>query len=444
MAAAIGIGEKEKEKDKERDNDKPKAESQSKSPEPIDLQPQTIEEEPKETKSADDAAVTSEPEEQTTESSKEPPPMTLPKTAFLQAAPVGIAKPAAQPTSPSSLTGETSPKEQGRVSSWFKSKFGRRSSRAAKDNEGVAPSKLIKSPNTAPTIAGKHISEPINSLPLDPSKATPGFGTDNIPHIAAAVNTTESNTEKPKEEGSSTAIEPTTGLPIDTSQSIPGFDTDDIPHVPNRDSAVPSEAVTGPDTASTTYSSTIPDHHQSRTDTNNSEREIALAGRGGLAQHPTTAAASGVPAGVEIQEETQGRDSSSISSLSSSSAEPFGSSSIPQSPQPPHPSGAVIGSTSARGRSHPPNAQELEQERTEVSPIDEPPNPVPATVVRRKPRALAPTTTNDSSPAEGEEFEEARDAFDTEAVPTLPLPPKIGTGGRRDSPVRETRFIEEL
>ena len=429
MAAAIGIGEKEKDKDKE----KPKAEPKGKSPEPIDLQQHAIEEQMLGTKPADDVAVMSEPEDPLIGDPKEPP-VEIPKTGTVQTTIVGTSKPVTEFPGPSSPTGETSPKEQGRVSSWLKSKFSRRASRTAKDNEGAAPSKVTKSTISAPIHIEKQPAEPMANLPVDPSKATPGFGTDNLPQIAAATESDDNQNEEDNTKPT-TVIEPITRLPIDISKTNHGFGTDEIPHIANRDSAVPSEAVTGADTASTTYSSTVPDQHQSRTNTNNSEREIALAGRSGShQQHPTTSATaathSNLLAAEGIDEHSHERprrdstdnDSSSISSLSSSDAEPFGttSSTIPVSPLPTGgPSNAasapIIGSTAPRGRTIP-----------------------------------SPEGEGEGEEKEEEEFEEARDAFDTDVV-GLPLPKprfaeegKTAVGRGRGSPVRETRFIEEL
>ena len=417
VAAVIGIGEKDKEKDKS------KLEKKGKSPEPIDLEPQSNEgaapaKEPNKT------IVLSEPDPRSSEVANLP--TETPKAGILQAATVGISEPAQvaaeQPTSPSN---EGSPKEQGRVSSWFKSKFSRRASRSTKSDDTSVPSepaKLTKATRSPPKDSRP--IELITQLPVDPSKATPGFGTDNIPHIAAAADNDDEDiaTESKYE-------------------NLRGKDVGSSAIAPSSASAAPSEAVTGSaalDNESTTHSypaSAVPDHLQSRADTNNSERDIALAGRQ-QQQIPiaTSTAAAVTDEGAWLRshdhppphQRRSSESSSSISSLSDSDASgeypAFGASNAHQ--------------PLTHSEVHNSKAQDVD-----ISPVDSADREI-----ARQTSATAHTISGSSSQEGQEEFEEARDEFDTQEVLHPPWPRYLEDGGavRRNSPVRETRFHEEL
>ena len=394
MAAAIGVGEK----------DKATPQPEKKSPEPEQAKseassgPSSVEskELPTAVKKKTSSVSRSSANEQSKPEFPPHPAVVIPTTMT-------------ETTVTGGQSREVSPKEQGKVSSWLKSKFSRRASRTIKPED--APTKAGKAPEPAsPVIKEEQIftrtTEPITGLPVDPSNATPGFGTDDIPHVKPA---TASEVDGSEAKDKAIVIEPTTGLPMDTSKSSPGFGTDNIPHIAavsegpastaqavspvppvEADAAQAKENFADPDTVTTA----TPAHSTLATsDPNSSERDVAPAGRD--------------PPPAPLRRERS--HSTSISSLSSD--EPTTTTTTNTV------AGAKLKSEIAASRGRPMSG-EAEGEGLRKG-----------------------SNATQGSSVGGEEFEEARDAFDAEQ---LPLPSFRAAEGRRDSPVRETRFKEEL
>lgn len=183
---------------------------------------------------------------------------------------------------------ETSPKdkEQGKVSSWLKSRFTRRGSRSIKPEDtpirsAEAHERLSsgKHEETTPTV----VMEPVTGLPLDSRKAEPGFGTDDIPHILTAESTEieyprnavtgQSSLYSDVIPGTSSDMAPVTVViegPKQNSSPVSPVEAETAA-VEERfaDPSAPGPAMTYP--ISTPFNPTV--------DLNSSERDVAMAGR---------------------------------------------------------------------------------------------------------------------------------------------------------------------
>lgn len=458
MAAVIGVGEREKDKDK-------KADIKGKAPEPIQTDPEEITHDPPPTSPVQKGRVVASETGPAAASSSMAPAEESKAPAVVPVATVGIAQPTTQTTisSPSSPPpGDSmSPRESSKVSSWLKSKFSRRASRASRpeDSSGQAGNtKLTKAPATTHTFptstqATSKSIEPQTGQTMDADRAEPGFGTDNIPNIVAAAGIDLSAASESK--GKHNVTDPTTGLPIDTTLSNPGFGTDNIPHIqpastsesePQAHTQSPVEAdaaeakgafvhpegpVVSEGTSGFPMPVMLPAHVESRagTETNLSERDVAFAGR--ESEH-----------GATLSARPPRSRSTSISSLSSSDDEGSGIASVAG-----YPDAALMGSTSARGR-----VANLEGGRDVISPLqDEDEDKVePGDYLTQGMKSLdtdparrVSTAGTAGTAASEDMFEEARDRFD-EVPPQPRFVEEERTKGRKDSPVRETRFHEEL
>ena len=382
MAAAIGVADKEKDKDR----DSATSQTMKKSPEPEEVisegssGPSSVgsRELPVPIKKKTSSISRSSANETSKPEFPPHPAVVIPTSMTETTVTAGQAK-------------DTSPKEQSKVSSWLKSKFSRRASKTIKPED--APIKVGKAPENASSAIEE---ESTSTRTTDPTTALSADHSNATTTIAA-----QSDAAETKEK--TVVTEPITGLPMDTSKSNPGFGTDDIPHIATEsndpppaanaispvspveaDAARAKENFAVPQIVAESQAYPLPTRVLTATDSISSERDVALAGRE-LA--PTTNRAP-------LRRERS--HSTSISSLSSD-----------------EPTSVLVDNKMARGR---PDSSEKDE-------------------------ALRKGSSATQGSSVGEEFEEARDAFDAEQ---LPLPSFRPAEGRRDSPVRETRFHEEL
>ena len=269
LAAAIGGGEKEKERGGEppvTTVEKPseaKDEKRDETEDSISLERRRAEAYYMDTPAAP-------PEAGQSQSTTEPVPVTvtnIPPPSTTQATVAG------------GQDSETFPKdkEQGRMS-WLKSKFARRTSKSIKPED--TPVRSAKVPERSPSVKPEEmtsntVTEPVTGLPIDPSKAEPGFGTDDIPHMLAAEST---ETEQPRKT--------VTGRSSFSSDTVPatavgkGSNQYNSPVSPvEAEATAVKERFADPSAPGPVTTYPISSPLNPTMDPNSSERDVALAGR---------------------------------------------------------------------------------------------------------------------------------------------------------------------